>query len=674
MSLLLCLALLAHADDEFAGEEIVVTGTRTVGRLEDSPVATEVIRREELANSGADTLAEVLEGRAGVQISRSFNGSTVRLNGLDSDYVLVLVDGQPLQGRIGGAIDLSRIPVERIERVEILRGAASALYGADAIGGVINIITRQGSPGLTVAGRLGAGALLSDNTTATLTRFPGALPLTWNPNAPPTTTVDSSASVSTGGERWRSWSLATVQSTPAMAAPGQEGTQVDGQVTTMASERLDLQVNDDHRWMAQGAYTHRRRAATQTNDAGAVLDHAYSSEFIELSAGPDIVMGARGRLLANLAWSAFRDQAFTDQRGATAQDKYEETWDHATELDVVGTVLPSPRHAVTAGVEARHEVLRTDRLSLPQVDRQRASLFAQEVWEATPSDSAQQLLLVGGVRYDRDSLFGDAWSPRLATRWDITPSLIVRASAGRGFRAPPFKDLYLSFANPGSNYRVDGNPALEPETAWNQTAQLSWMPWTTMAIDVAGHATQLDNMIAVQTVAVASENGPAMYSYDNIDSARTHGVDSTVSWDAAEHTSLRAQLSRLWTYNVAEDRPLSGRPDYTSNLGATHSAFDERLTATWSYGWQSPTVIYFYSTTTGGFDSITAPAWHLVDARLAWQLGRRGEVHCGADNLLDTGDLQLAPSRPRRVYAGLSWTGHRASYDTGSEEGGDATL
>jgi outer membrane receptor for ferrienterochelin and colicin len=195
-----------------------------------------------------------------------------------------------------------------------------------------------------------------------------------------------------------------------------------------------------------------------------------------------------------------------------------------------------------------------------------------------------------------------------------------------------------------------------------------------MAIDLAGHATQLDNMIAVQTIAAASATGPAMYSYANIESARTHGVDGTASWDAAAHTSIRAQLSRLWTYNAAEDRPLSGRPDFTSNLGATHSAFDERLTATWSYGWQSPTVIYLYSTTAGGFDSLTAPAWHLVDARVAWQLGRRGELHAGADNLLDTGDLRLAPSRPRRVYAGLSWSGHRASYGTDSKGGDDASI
>ncbi|HCH66167.1 MAG TPA: hypothetical protein DFR83_25415, partial [Deltaproteobacteria bacterium] len=126
--LVLCFSTVAFAEDVVEEQdEMVITATRTPGRLGDSPVAMEVIGRSELEGSGADTLAEVLERQPGLQVTRSFRGSALRMNGLDSDYVLILIDGQPVQGRIGGAIDLSRFPVERIERVEIVRGAASAL-------------------------------------------------------------------------------------------------------------------------------------------------------------------------------------------------------------------------------------------------------------------------------------------------------------------------------------------------------------------------------------------------------------------------------------------------------------------------------------------------------------------------------------------------------------------
>lgn len=121
----------------------VVTATRSEEPLADTPVATEVITRDEIAASGAENVAEVLDERPGVEIVRSFAGANIYLQGLDPEYMLVLVDGQRVIGRVNGAVDLARIPVDDIERIEIVRGASSALYGSDAIGGVINIITRR---------------------------------------------------------------------------------------------------------------------------------------------------------------------------------------------------------------------------------------------------------------------------------------------------------------------------------------------------------------------------------------------------------------------------------------------------------------------------------------------------------------------------------------------------
>ena len=654
-ALLLILPAFATEDGESTHhDELVVTATRTPGRLGDSPVATEVVGRDALEGSGADTLAEVLERQPGLQVTRSFRGASVRMNGLDSDYVLVLIDGQPVQGRVGGAIDLSRFPIERIERVEIVRGAASALYGADAIGGVIHIITRQGEPGAAVVARVGAGAMAGTHTDATLTEFPGALPLTWLPGGEPNTTVDSNVSASVGGERWSSWSLASIQSTPALAKPGETGTQFDGQAIATTSERVDWKVSDDHRWTGQAAYTRRRSAAIEETDAGAILDRAQSTEFIEAALGPDLLFGKKGRLTTNLAWSAFRDQTFIDQRGATALDSYEETWDHATELDVVGTVLPVDRHAITGGVELRHEVLRTDRLTTPEVDRQRASAFAQDVWEVLPDGGTQQLLLVSGLRYDRDSLFGDAWSPRVAVRWDPTRRLVFRGSVGRGFRAPPFKDLYLSFVNQGAGYRVDGNPDLEPERAWSESLSVGWSPRSDLSFDLVGQRTDLTHMIAVDTVALATAGGPARYSYVNVDEAWTQSLDLTTDWTVNALLELGARGGLLQTRDVTLDRPLSGRPPATAGLDVRVWSPNERLRADTTYAWQAASTWFVDENNDGTDEGREAPAWHTVDTRLAWHATRRIELHAGVENLLDTGDLDYAPTRPRRVFGGLT--------------------
>ena len=125
-------------------EEVVVTGTGTQHRLKDAPVQTEVITRRELEQYGGRSIEEILSG---LTASFAFNeddmGSQMQMNGLGNAYILILIDGKRLHGDNGGQNDLSLIDPARIERIEIVKGAASALYGSDAIAGVINIITRK---------------------------------------------------------------------------------------------------------------------------------------------------------------------------------------------------------------------------------------------------------------------------------------------------------------------------------------------------------------------------------------------------------------------------------------------------------------------------------------------------------------------------------------------------
>ena len=122
---------------------MVVTATRTEIPLGDSPVATEVISREDIEESGTEDLAALLEDHPGVDITRSYLGSSIRLQGLEPEHVLILVNGHRVLGMKGGVIDLSRFTVDNIERIEIVKGPSSALYGSEAMGGVINIITQE---------------------------------------------------------------------------------------------------------------------------------------------------------------------------------------------------------------------------------------------------------------------------------------------------------------------------------------------------------------------------------------------------------------------------------------------------------------------------------------------------------------------------------------------------
>ena len=140
-------------------QEVVVTGTGTKHLLRNAPVQTEVITHRDLEQYGGRSLEEILSG---LSASFAFNeddmGSQLQMNGLGNSYVLILVDGKRLHGDNGGQNDLGVIDPARIDRIEIVKGAASALYGSDAIAGVINIITRKPQRGVSLENETRGGS------------------------------------------------------------------------------------------------------------------------------------------------------------------------------------------------------------------------------------------------------------------------------------------------------------------------------------------------------------------------------------------------------------------------------------------------------------------------------------------------------------------------------------
>ena len=132
-------------------QEVVVTGTGTQHLLKDAPVQTEVITAKMLKNYGGRSIEDILSGlTASFAFSEDDMGSQMQLNGLGNSYILVLIDGKRIHGDVGGQNDLSLIDPQNIEKIEIVKGASSALYGSDAIAGVVNIITKKHNEGLLI--------------------------------------------------------------------------------------------------------------------------------------------------------------------------------------------------------------------------------------------------------------------------------------------------------------------------------------------------------------------------------------------------------------------------------------------------------------------------------------------------------------------------------------------
>ena len=125
-------------------DDIVITSTRNGYLLRDVPIVTEVISKKEIDESGANTISELFQQRAGVSTSTNVDGGAIfNMLGLDSRYILILKNGQPITGQFNNRVDLNHISTNRLKKIEIIKGPGSAIYGSDAMGGVINIITEE---------------------------------------------------------------------------------------------------------------------------------------------------------------------------------------------------------------------------------------------------------------------------------------------------------------------------------------------------------------------------------------------------------------------------------------------------------------------------------------------------------------------------------------------------
>ncbi|MGE3636630.1 MAG: TonB-dependent receptor plug domain-containing protein [Sandaracinaceae bacterium] len=442
---------LVDPERELAIPDVVVTGSRIEQSRAGSAVHVEVIRRDEIEQSGARDAAELLEERAGLQLVRSFRGTELWLRGMDPQYTLVLVDGDRVPGQIGGAIDLSRYGVENIERVELVRGPSSALYGSDAIGGVVNLITRDVDRDFEAEAVAAYGL---NNVVDAMGRVAG------RPDPHVQLRLDGgfhyadafrrgATDGATSGSSRMQWSL---------------------------GGRADWNPSASQRFRVQGDYLQLTLQGVDEGAGSALFERTQVQEQLRVSV-EHTLRGPQGlSLLTRVSYNQFREQYLNDQIGSQQLDDYQDNREQMGQLttlvhyDLVGLGT----HGLTAGFEELFQLLSSERLSRAG-ERSRFAVFAQDEWVPWEEGDAS-LTIVPGLRYDVDSQFGDQMSPKLSVRFDPVSQLVLRAAYGRGFRAPSFQQLLLRFENPTVGYVVYGNPDLGAETSHGVDVGAEWRP------------------------------------------------------------------------------------------------------------------------------------------------------------------------------------------------------
>ena len=614
LSLIAPLASAQSANNDI--ETVVVTGTRTPHTLAATPIEVDVISLEEIKRSGAVTLDELLLTETGVHVTpEAGRANRLEIQGFSSERVLVLLNGQRINGRISGAIDLSRVKTANIKQIEIVKGASSALYGSDAMGGVINIITDIEEDGLRLQTR-------GDDEGGYFASLRGSI------------NRDSFRGDATGGF---------------INTPDYDLNENDRDRDGVISEAGFFQTNGE--WdLSESAelairadYQLDDQSRLQESNGGGIVDINKQVEEWRVSVEPRWRL-ERGTVKTYAYHTSYFDQFVQEQRGTDQNDIDEETTDT---LSVAGGQydLPLGDHFLTTGIEYQYNKLESDRLT-DSISRDIYSLYIQDDWVVN-----DWLTLVPGLRHDEDSEFGGATSPKIAVRIDASDNLVFRGSYGHGFRAPSFKELALRFENPSVGYRVDGNPDLEAESSDSVNLGFTWQGSPRWELGLSIFHTEADDLIEViQT----TSSGLLLFTYRNVSEATLEGADAHLSFQPTDNWELTLNYSLLDTEDEATGEELSGRAEHRVGLKTAFTLGRVELSASaqWVGERTFLTTIQDGPPVPGG----DADAYTLADARIAWQASSDALMAIGIENILDEGDDRFLPIRPRHAYLSFEWT------------------
>ena len=590
-------------------DRVVVTAARREQRLADVVATTELITRAEIARTGATDLASVLATQIGVELSGGIPaGVGPVLQGLGSERVLVLLDGHPIAGRIGGEFDASRIPASMIERVEIVKGPQSTLYGTDAMGGVINVITR-------------------------------AAPLGQRPSM--------SASAIVGSQNRRDASLA------AHGSLGQVG--LRGEVGRRSVETTPGRADE-------------RGALAERLDATANLRWQSGATSVEASV---LALDERQRWLAgslydfvdNVQWNGRLSAERRTRTGTWRATGYASAYDHLLRVSsqpqpirgdtgqrqvqrvFQGEIAHSSVHGSRV-LELGAQVRRDDTRSV-RIPGGRRAITSVEPMVQLEMPVARNASIVTGARVSSSDRWGTQVTPRVALRYRPHETLTLRASAGTGFRAPDFGELYLRFRNDAVGYAVYGNPNLRPERSGNV---MLGAEWSRDAGFVRAQTFWNEFRGFIETRVISAPGDPPLFEYGNIDEGFTRGVELE-SGLAVMGMTIETGYGLLSTRDRATGQSFLGRPTHSARASALMPAYlGVRASIAGIYTGRTP-----MTRDEAGAVTTWRDAYPRFDTRVARSVWREAEASVSVENLLDRRPREWAGFTGRQLAAGVRW-------------------
>lgn len=700
-------------DDIFQLEQLVITGTRTTHQVKDVPIRTEVITTKKIASKNACNIFQALEGTPGIRVEnqcQSCNFTMVRMQGLGAEHTQILINGQPMYSGLAGVYGLQQMSTSDVDRIEVIKGAGSALYGSSAVAGAINIISKEPSfvPSTTIAMQFGSYGTHQYNIHSSIRNEKGNIGLNVFAQRLSEKPIDHTGPGDTRQE---------------VKVPDGFTDRVGSQLTTAGfGLYLSKLMTKNDKLILRG------RIIGEIREGGFLQNDYYKNPFTEgtesiitdryeTEAEYSIKFKKDDELRLTLAYihhnrNATNDSYLIDYL-ATHQDSVPDLREMrpylAKENSITSTIsygFARGRHSFLTGIQIFNDNIHESGMyvnmdesspyyaqsyrSEAHKTAREAGAFVQDEWKVN-----DKLMIVPGIRadihhsgeeYSSDRKILDmddipatrldrtSINPRLALKYKWTDQLTLRFNTGRGYRAPYgfSEDLHLCSGSP----RVWKSSELEPETSYSYNLSGDYYG-KRLRVSLNIFLTELKDKIGFTSADPEIAALGYDYQWRNIDDAIVQGIELSTIFNLGKHLDLGIDMTLNqglyknersdWvnTPYAGQSKQISRFPQTTANLNLDYQP------STWSYSltcsYQGKMYIDYYNTDIdldiGDQSKIKqTDAVMLVNVRVSKTLSYF-RLHAGVNNLLnylqderhmDDAAFLYAPVYGRIIYAGIS--------------------
>lgn len=576
-------------------EEVVVTATGTPHTLKDVPVQTEIISRRQIEQLGAASFEDILSQlSAGFDFNAGDMGSQMTLNGLGNNYILIMIDGKRLNGDNGGENDLGRIDPHNIDHIEIVKGAGSALYGSDAMAGVINVITRRHDD----------QALYLENTTR------GGSYMDLRQHNSIGFSVGKFTSLTTFQMQHTDGWQNTAEEDPAQTEYhifDSRNKTVNMYTNGQIGQRITYTPSDRLSFEADG-YLYRKRIFRPTNGRHPSCDvNTFDMKYRDAGAsfGSEYKLKGTDRITLDVSWDRhayyYHYTDTTLEEGYDPNGKYTPYYPYfpdqehlqsdqqRTMAELKGVFSLPYGNLLSAGAEYRFDYLHAPmRVKGGRADDWTTALYLQDEYTGV-----NWLNITAGIRLIENKAFGFHATPKISAMFKVA-DLRIRTGWSRGFKSPTPKEQGYHYLRTmgATTFFYMGNPDLKPQTSDYLSAGVEFSRGAFSA-SVTGYRNELYNMITLVNVPLSQipagdaaeymgdgsgQVTPRMYM--NMEDARTMGIDASLTWRITSDITLGGSYSWLDTKAHVYDTKHSRLSEVTIDGMAHHKG---NLYGTWQH-------------------------------------------------------------------------------------------